>query len=234
MGITSGALFVTGASILNGSVTAGALNVTGDSILQGTITAGALFVTGSSLFVGTMTISGASTMNGGLTAGSLNITGNSILNGNVTTGALFVSGASTFNTANVTDTVTIGNYLVVNTVNLTPSVGDLFQEQVFNADNNVVTPENITGFAFANAEVRSFEAIVSATVIATSNQYAIYKILGIQKGSDWYINTSYVGDSLAGVTFSITNAGQLQYTTLNQPGHVSTTLKFRGFMTTTV
>ena len=89
-------------------------------------------------------------------------------------------------------------------------------------------------FAFDNGVVRSFEAIVSASVTATTNFYAIYKILGIQKDDHWYINTSYVGDSLAGISFSITDLGQLQYTSLNQPGWVSTTLKFRGFMTTTV
>jgi len=233
-GVTAGCLNITGDSILNGNVTAGALFITGTSVLNGAVTAGALFVTGSSLFIGNMTVSGASTFNGGLTAGSLNITGNSILNGNVTAGALLVTGASTFNTANVTDSATVGNYLVVNNVNLTPSAGDLFQERIFNADNNIVFPEDITGFAFGNGVVRSFEAIVSASVIATNNQYAIYKILGIQKDDHWYINTSYVGDSLAGISFSITDDGQLQYTSLNQPGWVSTTIKFRGFMTTTV
>jgi cytoskeletal protein CcmA (bactofilin family) len=233
-GITAGCLNITGDSILNGNVTAGAMHIIGTSVLNGAVTAGALFVTGASLFIGNMTVSGGSTFNGGLTAGSLNITGSSVLNGSVTAGALFITGASTFNTANVTASVTIGNYLVVNTVNLTPSTGDIFQERVFNADNNIVYPEDITGFAFSNTVVRSFEAIVSASVIATNNQYAIYKILGIQKDNHWYINTSYVGDSLAGISFSITDNGQLQYTSLNQPGWVSTTIKFRGYMTTSV
>ena len=233
MGLTSGSLNITGNSILNGFVTAGSLNVTGDSILNGNVTVGSLFITGSSLINGNVNVSGSSIINVGITSGSINITGDSILNGNVTTGALTVTGASQLNTLAVTNQATIGS-LMVNTVNLTPSLGDLYVEQIFNASNNVSTPTDVTGFAFSNSVVRSFEAIVSVSVIATTNQYAMFKLLGIQKASNWYINVSYVGDSVTGISFSITSSGQIQYTSMNLPGFVSSTLKYRGFITTSV
>ena len=234
--MTVGSLNVTGESFLGGAVTAGALAVTGESILRGAVTAGALAVTGESLLRGAVTagalnVTGESILQGAVTAGALNITGQSILQGTVTAGALTVTGASFMNTLNVTNQGTFGS-LMVNTVNMTPSLGDIFKELSFSFSNNVATPTVITDFDFDNNTVRSFEAQVSVTVIASNTLYAVYKILGIQKDTSvigrerWYINTSYVGEN-CGITFSIDANGQILYTSNSISGFVSGTVKVR-------
>jgi len=197
--------------------------------LSSTISAGTF--RGQFMTVGSLNVTGESILGGAVTAGALNITGQSILQGTVTAGALTVTGASFMNTLNVTNQGTFGS-LMVNTVNMTPSLGDIFKELSFSFSNNVATPTVITDFDFDNGTVRSFEAQVSVTVIATNTLYAVYKILGIQKDTTvigrerWYINTSYVGEN-CGITFSIDSNGQILYTTNSISGFVSGTLKVR-------
>ena len=100
----------------------------------------------------------------------------------------------------------------------------------FSAANNQVSAANVTGLAFANGTVRSFDATVSVSVVATASLYEAFKIQGIQKGSGWDISVSSVGDS-SGFIFSITSAGQLQYTDSNYTGFTSATVKFRALVT---
>lgn len=100
----------------------------------------------------------------------------------------------------------------------------------FSAANNVSTPANVTGLAFANGVTRAFTAFVSVTVLAGSNLYEYFEIKGIQKASSWEIAPTSVGDS-SGFIFSITSAGQIQYTDLSYSGLTSATLKFRAITT---
>lgn len=96
----------------------------------------------------------------------------------------------------------------------------------FNAANNQAAAANITGFAFANATVRAFDALVSVALDATTDLFAVYRIRGIQKSADWDISVEFTGDD-TGIEFSITNAGQMQYTSANSSGYVSNKLSFR-------
>lgn len=105
------------------------------------------------------------------------------------------------------------------------SPGDI-SETSFTAANNQSSAANVTGFAFANATVRSFEAQVSVFRDATASAYEEFAIKGIQKGSDWDFSISSIGDD-SGVVFTVTTAGQVQYTSTNLAGHVSSTIKFR-------
>ena len=231
--LLQGSLTVSGASVFNAGLTAGSLMITGSSLLQGDVTvsgasvfnagltAGSLMITGSSLLQGSLTVSGASVFNAGLTAGSLMITGSSLLQGSLT-----VSGGSIF-------TSMTSNSLMVNTVDMTPSLGDIFKETSFDAANNQSVAANVTGFAFANATVRAFDAIVSVTILTTgnaNNKYAYHNLKGVQKGSNWVLNSSLVGD-ITGIVFSIDNSGQLKYTSTNTANFVSSTIKFRGLTT---
>jgi len=109
------------------------------------------------------------------------------------------------------------------------TTGDI-KHTSFTGANNVVAATNITGFAFANASVRSFKALASVTVIATADLYETYDILGVQKGGSWDISISSTGDNSL-VSFSITNAGQIQYTSGNYAGFTSLTIKFRAIVT---
>lgn len=105
------------------------------------------------------------------------------------------------------------------------SAGDI-QETSFAAANNQVTPVNVTGLAFANGVVRSFEAQVSVVLVATSNAYEVFKLSGIQKAASWDMSITSTGDE-SGVVFSISSSGQVQYTSQNSAGFDTNTIKFR-------
>jgi hypothetical protein len=109
--------------------------------------------------------------------------------------------------------------------NLVKSSGDINQTS-FSASNNQVAAADVTGFAFANGAVRSFRAIASVYIDATSDLYESFIIHGLQKASDWVIDISSIGDA-SGISFSITSAGQIQYVSNSYPGFVSATINFR-------
>lgn len=110
------------------------------------------------------------------------------------------------------------------------SAGDI-SETTFAMANNVAAPTDVTGFAFANATVRSFEALVSVEKDATADSFEVFTLRGVQKGADWDMSVSATGDN-SGVNFSITSAGQIQYTSNDEAGFVSGDIKFRAITTT--
>lgn len=105
------------------------------------------------------------------------------------------------------------------------SAGDI-QETSFSAANNQVAAANVTGFAFANGVVRSFDALVHVVLDATTDAYEVFKLSGVQKGGSWDLSIVSTGDD-SGVVFSIANSGQIQYTSANSAGFVANTIKFR-------
>jgi hypothetical protein len=235
--VTAGALNVTGASLLQLGVSTGSLNVTGESWLQGAVTVGALNVTGAALLElgltgGSLNITGESWLQGAVTAGALNVTGDSILENNltVTTGSVTIS---TNDYDPIFGNTPVGGAIVFNTVDVSPSMGDISRERSFQAANNQSAAANITGFVFNNSVVRAFDAIVSVIILVEggSNKYAYYNLKGIQKASNWVLNSSYVGDS-TGFTFSIDNNGQIKYTSTNVSGYLSSYVNFRALTTT--
>jgi hypothetical protein len=160
-------------------------------------------------------------------------------------GALLVTGPSFMNTLNVTNSGTFGS-LMVNSVNMTPSSGDVFKEQISNLSNNtsgnIVNASTSTPWQFNGAVVRSFEILASASLLVSNgNRYAFYKIYGINQGSDgsggyiWYINTAYVGNA-TNLIFGMTNSGTMTYTSGNTSTDfggtfISNTLKYRALTT---
>ena len=111
----------------------------------------------------------------------------------------------------------------------TGSAGDI-NESSFSGANNVVAATDITGFAFANGTVRSFKALVSVYVVATASLFEAFELIAVQKGSSWDLAITGTGDD-SQVVFSITNAGQIQYTSGNYAGFSSMTVKFRAYTT---
>jgi hypothetical protein len=105
------------------------------------------------------------------------------------------------------------------------SPGDI-NESTFALTNDQSTVADVTGLAFNNAVVRSFEALVTIVIDATADLYETYKLVGIQKGASWDMAPSSVGDDSL-VTFSITNAGQIQYTSADYAGFVSGEISYR-------
>ena len=104
------------------------------------------------------------------------------------------------------------------------------EETSFSVANNQIAPANVTGLSFSNATVRSFKAIVSVKIDATADLFEVFEINGIQKGSEWDISISSMGDN-TGILFSITTDGQVQYTSANYTGFVSGVMKFRASTT---
>lgn len=105
-------------------------------------------------------------------------------------------------------------------IQLNLSVGDIDQTS-FPALDNQATPANITSFVFSNSITRGFDAIVT---IERGSSYAEYSLRGIQKAASWEMSQEYVGDD-TGIVFSITSAGQIQYTSTNTGS--AATIKFR-------
>lgn len=85
----------------------------------------------------------------------------------------------------------------------------------------------VTGLAFANGTVRSFEAQVQIVVDATTDLYEVYHLSGVQKSGSWEMSQQSTGDETL-VTFSINSSGQVLYSSaVSYPGFVSLTIKFR-------
>ena len=109
------------------------------------------------------------------------------------------------------------------------STGDL-NEGTYAGVADIVSGGTVTGFAFANGTVRSFDALVSVTVDATVDLYEEFNVSGVQKGADWEISYSSVGDDSL-VTFDINTSGQILYSKTTTSGWVSTTINFRAIVT---
>lgn len=107
--------------------------------------------------------------------------------------------------------------------------GDLLPTS-FDAANNVVVQTDITGLTFDNTVTRSFRVLISVTIDAAADLFAVYTLNGIQKNASWDLSTTVTGDA-TGFLFFITNVGQIQYTSANSAGWVSTVVAFRAITT---
>ncbi len=95
----------------------------------------------------------------------------------------------------------------------------------FTGANNQAAAADVTGLLFSPATVRSFVAEVQVVIDATTKLYETFTLKGIQRESDFVMTSLSVGDD-SGVDFTITSLGQVQYTSGNNSGFVSLTMKF--------
>ena len=174
-----------------------------------------MFITGGSFFEGNVNVSGSSTIQSDFT----------VTTGNVT--------ISTNDYLPIKEAIlATGGSILFNTVDVSPSLGDIARERYAQINNNQTDAIPVTGFTF-NSSVRAFDAIVSVVILSSSgNRYAYYNLKGIKKASNWVVNSSYVGD-VTGVTFSITNEGHVQYTSTNVTNRTNGYANFRA-MTTSI
>lgn len=99
----------------------------------------------------------------------------------------------------------------------------------FSAANNQVAPASVTGLDLSG--FRGGDLIISVTIDATVDLYATYTFKVIEKGGSWELGSqSYTGDDTS-ILFSITAGGQIQYTSGNEAGFVSSTFKFKASLT---
>jgi hypothetical protein len=146
---------------------------------------------------------------------------------NLTTGSSFVA----YGGVSINKELFIGKQLVIKDVDVTPNKEDIGAERVFNSGNNIILPHDITGFYFTDSITKSFSAIACVNIITTSNEFdALYEIKGLRKRNGWIIDYTYIGDDI-GMNFYIKENGQIQYTSLNNPNWLSSTIKFRALTT---
>lgn len=92
-------------------------------------------------------------------------------------------------------------------------------------NNNQTTPEDIQNLNFDTVAVLSvtIEYFIqrNGTVVDTENGVC----LANYNGSTWKITQESTGD--LGVVLSITNTGQVQYTSTDYPGHTSSLIRFK-------
>ena len=135
-----------------------------------------------------------------------------------------------FKLTNLADPINLTDAVNLQTLNASlGSSGDLIEDS-FSMANNQSTSADVDLFKFTNGITRSFSALVSVYVNATTSLYEVFEINGIQKSSDWFISITSEGDS-SGVTFTITNSGQIQYTNSNYSGFISGVINFRAITT---
>jgi len=109
------------------------------------------------------------------------------------------------------------------------SPGDI-KELSFSLSNSQSTPENITGFAFSDTQVRGFTALVTVEIDADSDLFEQFTLNGIQKNGSWNMSTESIGDN-TGLVFSITSTGQIQYVSNSYTRFVAGSIKFRAITT---
>lgn len=95
----------------------------------------------------------------------------------------------------------------------------------FASANNQSSAADVTGLSFANATYRNAEIIVTVFIDATSDLAATYTLNAIQKSASWEMSQEYTGD-VSGIVFTITSAGQVQYTSTNVSGFSTGVFKF--------
>lgn len=114
-------------------------------------------------------------------------------------------------------------------VNSVSGPSDLI-ESIFTIDNNISSPTDITGFFFDSTTVRSFAVRGNITRQhgAATFKYEEFVLAGLyQDASGWVLQQDGMQD--AGVEFTITPAGQIQYISTNLAGTpYAGTLKYRG------
>lgn len=127
--------------------------------------------------------------------------------------------------------IVIEGPLRVKNIDMTPSIGDLFTEQLFLASNNV-NDQDVVGFSLTHPSVKSFNGTACVSVKTTTNEYdAMFDIKALRKATGWIVQAPYFGD-VVGVTFSIATNGQIQYTSTYISDWIETRIKYRGLTTT--
>jgi hypothetical protein len=141
------------------------------------------------------------------TSGNFLVTQNLTIQGTTDANSASYGSVVTAGGIGVGKSVNVGGSVILNNVCTTSS-------GTFDAANGPVTLSNITGLTFSTTVYRSFSILMSVSVTRSSggNYNAQFTIEGIQRDAGWYIYVSSLGDTID-ITFNITAAGQLQYST---------------------
>jgi len=91
--------------------------------------------------------------------------------------------------------------------------------------NNQVTPADIPSLSFNTAEVLSAVISFMITRESTGTEVESGEFEINFDGTDWKSVQSGIGET--GVILSITSSGQVQYTSTDLAGHISSSIRFR-------
>jgi hypothetical protein len=141
---------------------------------------------------------------------------------NITTSSLYATGNTTLGNLYMTN-LTVGNVI---TGNVNYGIANTFSGS-FSASNNVIVATAVTGLSFASAAQVAFTANIAVSISATTSLFSQYILEGIQTSSGWNMSVSSVGDT-TGITFTINSStGQVNYTSTNITGFVSSTFRWK-------
>jgi hypothetical protein len=102
----------------------------------------------------------------------------------------------------------------------------LVKTGTFDPANNQAAAADLTGLVFANASTRAARIILSVHIDATADLFALFELDCVQKGAAWELSQSYIGDQ-TNFNFSITAAGQIQYSSGNETGYSDSVIKWQ-------
>lgn len=109
-----------------------------------------------------------------------------------------------------------------------PSIGDIEETAVALSASQTNAP--VSGLVFSPAVVRSFEVFLSVEVTTGVDLFETVKITGTQRASSFTITVKSSGD-ISGVTFDVTNLGQITYTS---PAFTSGAVAYRAIVTNVI
>lgn len=95
------------------------------------------------------------------------------------------------------------------------------QKGSFSAANNVNVETNVVGLDLGSLNCDAFDINLSAKLDATSNDNILYTLQVVNEGTDYVIAQMQNKQNSLNIQFSITSAGQIQYTSDNYAGFVS-------------
>lgn len=93
----------------------------------------------------------------------------------------------------------------------------------FDAANNQSTAADVTGLNLNGFRAASIE--LSVDIQATADKFSKVRLDAIQKNGAWQLSEEVLGDE-TNITFTITSGGQIQYTSANEAGFVSSKFAF--------
>ena len=90
---------------------------------------------------------------------------------------------------------------------------------------DVRTNHDIPSLLFA-ASLKGFRAIITVNVEADTNLSETFEVLGTRDGTNWSISQNSVANTngAANISFGITNAGQMQYSSASTTGFTKRTI----------
>lgn len=198
-------------TVVGNEVVDGYLNVAGNTTFQGSLNISSTLDVGSAAVIaGPLTVAGSALVGSNLEVdGSLLVEQNTHLDGYLT-----VDGYGLIN-----NNLTVTGNLIVNGSITTPASSFMFA-------NGQVSPAPVTGLLFSSASIRG--AYVEYTIYRSStgggatelSSVGTLRVISKPTAGTWTFDETYAGD-VVGITFSIDNTGQVNYTSTTITGTIA-------------